>query len=395
MLKAADAFGSAGYSVRVVSGRSTDWAMSADDAIKRTRSWRWTVVNFDRRTARAAYLRSGIRFRLSRAVASIAPSVCPIRLCARAYRRAHPELVREAAAEPADLFYGGGGALITTAAAARQVGAPYALDLEDFHSAEQTDSSEDELSNRIAERIEWAVLPGAAFLTAAGEAIAGAYTRKYGVRPIVINNTFPLPRKAPGLIPSSGEGLRLYWFSQTIGPGRGLEDAVAAMGLAGIPGELHLRGSAIPEYLEALRHFAASSAPRLRVVHHEPAPPDAMGELCCGYDVGLAVEQPVALNRSLCLTNKAFTYLLGGLAVVFTDTPGQRSLARDLGEGALVYPPGDVAALAAGLRRWANNKALLSRAMAAAWEAAKRRWHWEHALERGALLEAAASALTA
>ena len=80
--------------------------------------------------------------------------------------------------------------------------------------------------------------------------------------------------------------------------------------------------------------------------------------------------------------------MLAGLAVVFTDTPGQRRLAIDLGEGAILYPPGDVAALAAGLTRWASDKDLLGRARAAAWQAARRRWHWEHREERGALLDA-------
>jgi hypothetical protein len=79
--------------------------------------------------------------------------------------------------------------------------------------------------------------------------------------------------------------------------------------------------------------------------------------------------------------------------VAFTDTPGQRVLALDLGPGALLYPPGQPASLAEGLRRWAESGDLLRRAKIAAWEAAKRRWHWEHAQERGALLAAVAGAL--
>jgi hypothetical protein len=67
------------------------------------------------------------------------------------------------------------------------------------------------------------------------------------------------------------------------------------------------------------------------------------------------------------------------------------ALAQDLGPGALLYPAGDVAALAAGLRRWAEDRALLARAKQTAWEAAVRRWHWEHPEERGALLQAVAS----
>ena len=81
--------------------------------------------------------------------------------------------------------------------------------------------------------------------------------------------------------------------------------------------------------------MAKECAPKLKLVHHAPQPPDRMVDLCRDYHVGLALEMPEPPNRAICLTNKAFTYILAGLAVVFTDTPGQRNLAMDLGLGAL------------------------------------------------------------
>jgi hypothetical protein len=85
--------------------------------------------------------------------------------------------------------------------------------------------------------------------------------------------------------------------------------------------------------------------------------------------------------------------MLAGLAVVFTDTPGQRPLAEDLGNAALLYSPGNVAALAAGLKRWAEDKQQLLAAKHSAWDAACRRWHWHHDEERGALLQAVENVL--
>jgi glycosyltransferase involved in cell wall biosynthesis len=111
-------------------------------------------------------------------------------------------------------------------------------------------------------------------------------------------------------------------------------------------------------------------------------------ELSLPYDVGLSPESGRVLNRALSLGNKALTYVLAGLAVVLTDTAGQRSLAEDLGDGALCYRPGDIASLADGLRRWSEDRMLLRHARQAAWQAAKRRWHWEHASEKGALVGA-------
>jgi len=286
------------------------------------------------------------------------------------------------------------GALGAAAEAGRRAGVPFALDLEDFHSAEQDGgTAAAALGHGLAERIETDILPDAQLLTTSSGAIAAAYANKYGVHPVTVHNTFPLPSLAPALEPSSGEGLRLYWFSQTIGSGRGLETAVRAVGLAGVAGELHLRGRPVPGYLESLRSLADRAAPRLRVLHHAPAPPDSMVEVCAGYDVGLAVEPGSSVNNRLALSNKVFTYVLAGLAVIITDTPGQRGLAADLGEGAAPCAPGDEAMMAEALARWAEDKASLARARAAAWRAARRRWHWEHPDDRGALVSAVAKAL--
>jgi len=395
MLKAADALAEAGYAVRVVSTRHVAWATAADAQLRARRPWDWTVVRYDRAGDPATFLRTGLRFRAAQLLAQgLGARRCPMPLTVRAYSRVHPELVRAALAAPADLFYGGTtGALAAVAAAGRRARVPYALDLEDFHSAEQDDSPAARRAHVLAGCIERDVLRDAAFLTAGSAAIAAAYAAEYGVHPVPIHNTFPLPATAPELTTREAGRLRLYWFSQTIGARRGLEDAVQAMGCAGIPGELHLRGRAIPDYLQDLQSLAARVAPDLKIVHHAPCAPDEMVDCCRGHDVGLAVEPGFSHNNRLALSNKAFTYMLAGLAVAVTNTPGQRPLALELGEGACLYEPGDIAALSQGLRRWATDRNLLVRAKIASWEAAKRRWHWEHPEERGALLSAVAKIL--
>lgn len=399
LLKAADTLAARGYDVRVVSARFMDWATEADREIRRDRSgcgsWRWSVVDYHRTSGRRTWLRSGVRTRAARLGVQLAgPSRSPLGLAARAFGRVHPELARAALAEPVDLFYGGTtGGLAAAAAAGRRAGVPYALDLEDFFSGENPGTPAGAWANALAARIERGVLPGAAFLTAGSGAIAAEYRRRYDLDPVPVHNTFPLPDRPPDVTVSPGPGLRLYWFSQTVGLGRGLEDAVRAVGLAGIPAELHLRGRPAQGAREALEALAAQAAPGLRLVHHDPAPPDRMVELCAGYDVGLGVEPGFSRNNELALSNKVFTYLLAGLAVALSGTPGQRALAADLGAGGLFYAPGDIAALAAGLRRWAEDREALAAARAAAWQAAARRWHWEHPQESGALLSCVEGAL--
>ena len=94
----------------------------------------------------------------------------------------HDELVDAIASEPCDFVYGGTtGALAAVAAGAGRHGARFGLDLEDFHSGEQSGPGS-ELAHGLAERIEADVLPHAAFLTAGSPMIAEAYHAKYGVQ---------------------------------------------------------------------------------------------------------------------------------------------------------------------------------------------------------------------
>jgi glycosyltransferase involved in cell wall biosynthesis len=387
MLKAADAFMCAGYLVRVVGVNHTPWTTATDAAVHSTRKWAWSVVDYAASTGPALRRKTGMRFKAMQAIAKVAgPARVPIGVAIRAYSRAHDELVRAVTAEPADFIYGGStGALAAVVEAAATLGVPYGIDFEDFHSGELSGPGS-ELPNALAARVERHVIPGARFITAGSPMIAETYNERYGVRPLVIHNTFSI---APGAATDRAEGpLRLYWFSQTLGPQRGLEDVVRAAGEARVPVELHLRAHAMPGYLNSLRQLAAAVAPQLELVLHDPASPDDMVKLAQPYDAGLACEEPYALNRRICLTNKIFTYLAAGVPVLLTRTPAQARLEPLLGDAAFGYECGDVSGLARTLRLLANDAALLRRSRAAARAAAGERWHWEHPEDRGALLAA-------
>src|SRR5260370_1251501 len=82
-----------------------------------------------------------------------------------------------------------------------------------------------------AEQVERESLPQCCYVTAASPGIAGAYASKYGIpTPTSILNVFPLAERPLRFRETRPDGpLRLYWFSQTIGPGRGLENVIRAM----------------------------------------------------------------------------------------------------------------------------------------------------------------------
>jgi len=386
MLKAADALADAGHSVRVVATNHEPWAAAADVDVRSRRQWPVTVVNYQRGAPGNVYWRSGIRHRAARRLAQTMDAArLPLRVAAHAFGRVHSELVGSIVEQPTDLVYGGTvGALAAVAEAASRLGVPYGLDLEDFHSGEDHGSAA-ALTGQLATRVEGAVLPPAAFLTTSSAEIADAYRANYGVGAVVIHNTFPLPRRPPDFGRGDAGVLRLYWFSQTIAAGRGLEETIKAIAAAGITATLTLRGRPHDGYLATLDALAAGCGARVTIRHEPPAAPDAMVDLARGHDVGLAIEQPLSRNRQLCLPNKTFTYILAGLAVAISDLPGQHALGVDLAPGGALVPPTDVAALAAVLAGWAEDPAALARARQAAWQAANRRWHWEHAHDRGRL----------
>jgi glycosyltransferase involved in cell wall biosynthesis len=392
MLKAADALAGAGYDVRVVSTNHTAWAAYTDRKVLATRAWASTVIDYDHTTARARQVVTGIRFRSARTLsATLGGGRVPMPLAIRAYSRIHDELVRAVSAEPADFVYGGTtGALAAVAESAAQLRVPYGIDFEDLHSAEY--AADSEVNNLLAARIERQVIAGAAFATAGSPMIADAYAQTYSVRPIPIHNTFSIA--APETMAERGDRpLRLYWFSQTLGIGRGLEEILRGIGRMGGPVELHLRARSVRPYLDSLLSLQHEVAPNLLIVGHEPAAPDDMVPLAQRYDAGIASDEPLGLSRQFCLANKIFTYLAAGVPVIMSRTPAQAKLEACLEGAAFGYDCGDVDSIAEVLSRLSSSPDRLNQARSAARAAAERRWHWEHPEDRGALLAAIAGAI--
>ena len=379
LVKEADALAAAGYDVRVVCAYWVDWAFEADRQMLRPRSWSPMYVG-GLGKAGLRYLWTRARHRASCRALSFRPDSPTLQ--EQSVSRVMPELRRAALRIPADLYIAHNlGALPAAVAAAAAHGARAGFDAEDFHSGECPYGAPVTLSAAAAEAIERRHLRCCDYVTAASAGIADAYASKYGIRrPVPILNVFPLAQRLCGLGETHTDGpFRLYWFSQTIGPDRGLQDAIDAMArLREIPLELHLRGSWQPGYREfVLARCRALGVDPARIVSHPPGSPDEMVRLAAPYDVGLALEQPVSRNREICLTNKIFTYLLAGNAIAGTATEGQAPVLARLGDAAFSYQPGDGAALAAGLRRWWVDRDRLEAARRAAWRWGEREYNWD------------------
>jgi len=394
MLKAADAFHGAGYEVRVISTRTSGWTTDADAVIAASRRWTWRPVNYDRTGATSTWLRSGVRHKAARAFASLVTSVPPS-VATLAFARVHRELVDAILERRADLIYGGTTcAIAAVAEAGLRSGTPFAIDFEDYHCAEHEPSIDGDLSNTLGGLVMRWSADGATFVTAGSSAIAEACRGELGIDAMPIHNVFPLPFAPPDVnVTERREPFAVYWFSQTIGANRGLEDIVHAVGATGRRASFTVRGCVAPGYVDTLRSLCGRVAPRLDLRVVAPTSPETMVEQCRAFDLGVSAEQGHVRNRQLNLPNKATTYPLAAVPVALTDTLGQRRLAADLGAGALLFEPGDFAALAEQLLPLMTEPSQLAAARHASWDAARTRWHWEHPAERGALLAVAAKAL--
>ena len=379
LLKEADALHEAGYTVRVV---SCQWDGSTRDRSAAThegRPWRSDVLDWSREGRPRLYWRSRIRQNVLHRLPRFA--LRSMGVCRRVVARVVPELIRLAAEEPADLFIGhevGGLAAAATAAAAQ--GVPFGFDAEDFHSGMRPWRETPSNMDRAVRRLESGYVPRAAYLTAAAPGIARAYAEHHGVpEPTTVLNVFPRGDSPGRLEELPDEGLSLYWFSQTIGADRGLEDVVRAMGKVDQEDiELHLRGRWQPGYRACLLRLAGDCGLGSgQVVEHDPALPQAMVRLASRHHIGLALDHPVSLNRDICLTNKIFTYLLAGNAVVATATRGQSDLMCYIPEAGVTYAPGDVDALAAALDRWRQDRSALAASRRASLEAGLTRYNWD------------------
>jgi len=378
VVKEADALCKAGFVVRVLFAQGTDArARQRDRDVLSEKRWAFESVDYGRATAPTVWLRSGLRHRVNRELPEIlwrsgATSE-------RAEGRVYTELADLAASRPADVYIGHYPTGLAAAhAAAKTHRGLLGFDAEDFHTGE----AENENENGRVHFLQRRYLPQCDFVTAASAGIAERLAQEYNIEcPLTIYNTFPWAERAAldgKLRDRRGNDLSLYWYSQTIGLDRGLQDAIRAAGRVGQV-QLHLRGTVSQPVRAELLALAHSVGIADRLFFHEQVSPRELLSRSAEHDIGLALEQGQTINRAICTTNKLFFYMLSGLAIAATDVPGQRLVVtQSPGLEAVLYAPGDIDRLTAGIQAWAGDRESLARAKATSLSMARDCWNWEN-----------------
>ena len=380
MVKEYAALKQAGYRVKVLYAYWADWALTTDVALLAEKPFDpddFILVGGSPRVQKGIYQFSRLYFKCSRffTLKTSLPFFWKWALNRPAFF-----LARKAKKEKADLYIAHNLAALPAAmAAADKWRALCAFDAEDYHLGQVEATAGKEY--QLVKRLEETFMPRCVYVSAASPLIARTYAERLGIGPVlVINNVFSIQSLQPEPVPyRRGETLKLFWFSQTVGPDRGLETVIAAMGTLRT-GDVccSILGSCSESEKQRLLSLAVSSginAEQLQFI--DPVSPDEIFRVAASHHIGLAMETNRTLNRRIALTNKLFTYPLSGLAIIATDTPGQRDfLQRYPGIGQL-YTDGDIAALASLLEAFLADPGMLNQHRLQAWNYAKATLNWE------------------
>ncbi|GAA4084453.1 glycosyltransferase family protein [Mucilaginibacter panaciglaebae] len=353
LVKEADSLSAAGYDVTVLYAYWNDWGTVLDDELLSQKKWKAIRVGGTANDQSVRYFVSRAIHKLANSLMRLSGSVL---LAERAIGRSCTFLTTEAQKHSADLYIAHNLAALPAAVkAAKRHQSKCGFDAEDMHRYEV---SNDESSRhfRLARYIEDLYLPQVDQFTTSSPLITAAYQKLYPhKKAIILRNVFP--KTNTSIIKHTG-CIKLFWFSQTIGPDRGIEDIMDALEtLNSSQIELHLLGNRPAHSQDFIDRLNTSS---LNINFHAPIPPDEIISFASQFDIGLALETGLPHNRDICLTNKIFTYIQSGLAVIASDTQAQADLLQQYPDCGLLYKKGNSGSLADCLKQYADNPEYLN-----------------------------------
>ena len=383
VVKEADTLSEAGHSVEVVGGLFDRNFAEREKAIHESKAWeykkivdassdsfggklKWFSLRARRRLAREGHARFGIES--SRQLGYLAP-----------------EMLDYAIQRDADLTIVHNAAAIWVGSELIRRGRRVAVDMEDWYSEDLTSDEKLHFPADALRRYERDALRGSAFSTTTSKCMSDAIAQAYQCEPpAVVYNSFPFKDR------NSIDGERrdrrestlpsICWFSQVIGPRRGLELLMDSLHLITVPCEVHLRGSVDEKYSRALLARAPESM-RDRIIFHPQVPHDELLSRIAEHDIGLAADIPHSTSRALTVTNKILLYLLAGIPVAASDTDGHREVAGLAAGSVFLYSNESSADCASALTRLLTDASLGSLARERAVEAARDVFSWEQSAE--------------
>ncbi len=376
LLKEALWFSDNGHEVYVLYCFWSKWGYCADkNIIANNPDIKWKEIGGNPYFNKSIYFFTRFRYKILRTLAYRFPS--SLFWAERSVCRCFNELYNSAIAIDASLYIAHNlGALPIIGKIASLYKKPFVFDAEDFHRGQSLNGSVNYIQTSLIENY-W--MPKAKLITTASPFITERYKFILGIESLVINNVFNI-EMAPEINVNIAPPIKLFWFSQTVGKGRGLEDILIVLKKfpltsfsITIMGDLSRN---MEKYLSRL--ITENNEIKVDLNFIGPVEPDKIFELASTFDIGLAIE-PVEINENnnLIYTNKLFTYLLSGNAILFTSTTAQQSFFNQHSNIGWIYPSGDIARLELVLKQIKSNPLEILSCKQNAQRLAKQVYNWE------------------
>jgi glycosyltransferase involved in cell wall biosynthesis len=233
-------------------------------------------------------------------------------------------MIKSALQKNADLYicHAEWGALIGKALIEK--GCRVAYDIEDWYSRDYLVPTR---PVRLLEKLETFALAKGRYCSCPSNSMADALALTYrSKKPSVIYNGFSDVDTPDLELMSSYKSPSFVWFSQTIGPGRGLEILTEILRHYDRPVEVHLIGDCVEGYEEQLKNvFPFAKGHQL--IFHPSVPHHQLLKEVAKYQIGLALELSYPDNKNTTVSNKMLQYVQAGIKILASDTKGQSEIA--------------------------------------------------------------------
>jgi glycosyltransferase involved in cell wall biosynthesis len=377
VVKEADALVEAGYSVTVLYCFWINWAQEADKTILSNAKWQYLQVGGTPNNGVFSYYLTKIEFKIYSLLQKYIGNKYGI--AEKAQARCISSLLKAAKSIKADWYIGHNlGALSVVVKAAQYNNAKAGFDFEDYHRGESKSATSNQTKRAIY--LENKYVSSLAYISTASPLITDQIKSdfpKYSKSVITVNNVFA-KKDQPHFVEKSmaDNTLQLFWFSQTVGTGRGIELVIEAIRKLNDK-DIYL--TLIGRYSQQVKEdFMILAGDRYTNINFrgivDPSDIIAIGAT---MDVGLALEQTMPFNRNICLTNKIFTYLQTGNALILTNTTAQTKFQQQYEVG-IICSSANVDEFSTAIKKYKQNMALLNKQKEKNWHLANDLLNWEN-----------------
>lgn len=382
MLKEYKALKEESYDVKVIYSYWAEWAVLTDEILFATAGLSkkdFILAGGSPAKGRWKYFTSMIIYKFSKKASPYFPEFYPYAIARTAYY-----LLKTAIKEKADLYIGHNmGALPAIINCSKLKKTPAVFDVEDYYSGQIKDKGS--IEYKICTGLELKYLRECNALLFSSNNIAEVYTSKFSFIPAaVIHNVVEKEHILQSLPHLAAYPLKLAWFSQQIGTERGLESVIEGLNkLDSLQIELHLLGNCSPEYITILKSMMNNSS---KLFFYDPIPANCIVNFLSDKHIGLATETARDENNDLALSNKIFTYLAAGNALVLSDTSAQKQFLDDNRDVGFIYKKNNSDSFCSLICKLYHNPNITVRARLKALEIVGEKFNWENESQKFKML---------